>query len=241
MIRRPPRSTLSSSSAASDVYKRQTKEKESIDRAKELREAMKLQSERIQKLKDSAMAFIPGSFDATTTTTACPKSVRRSREALNNDSANQPEKPPPSEKRPRKRAHTEKRPEVEIPSVLYVTQEELDSCPAYVKGRVTVKRVNASVDELVDRFRKSKELLTLELSGMSDPQLNKLKKFREMELPELASQTPFVMLPELTTSKYCKQDSTSKSAMAVLRHLGRINERPISGTSRIFTIGANNQ
>ena len=64
-----------------------------------------------------------------------------------------------------------------------------------------------------------------------------LQMYQEMELPEVASKTPFILLSELMGTKSCKQDSTGKSAMAVLRHLGRINEQAIKGNKRMFTVG----
>ena len=86
---------------------------------------MRQQHERILALRDSAMAFIPGSFE--TTREAAPKSVRwlvglspglislyrRTRDALNDaGEANQKEdeEPPRSEKRPRKRVSDAPRP-----------------------------------------------------------------------------------------------------------------------------------
>ena len=64
-----------------------------------------------------------------------------------------------------------------------------------------------------------------------------VQMYQAMELPEVASKTPFILLSELMGTKSCKQDSTGKSAMAVLRHLGRINEQAIKGNKRMFTVG----
>jgi len=212
------------------------RERESSESAKELQAEIKAQSARIQKLRDSAMAFIPESFESA------------SRKPLDGNGPNKDGDKGPisekrraatkadSEKRPRKRVHVEQK--HAMPTVAYITNKELEGCPVYLKGRLTVTRVNASVDELSEKFRDSYSLLTLNLSEMTNDQLHRYKMYQEMELPHVAAKNPFILLSELSGTKSCKQDTTGKGALSVLRHLGRISEEAIKGNKRIFTVGA---
>ena len=125
----------------------------------------------------------------------------------------------------------------------YISVEELKSCPAYVRGRLTVDRVNTAVDELQAFFSKEAAFMAKGMSDMSNVELSRYNMLRDLDVPKAlqasyANGSPFVLLSDLNKAKHCKQDATGKSIFQVLRHLGRLVETPIQKGDRVFTIPA---
>merc|ERR1711988_679071 len=110
-----------------------------------------------------------------------------------------------------------------IPQLELVTQDELDSISKYMKGRLTITRLNAAIAEINHLLYKKYTLMNKAMSKMSDQQVKKVKAYRQQENEETRGYY-FFTDQDLRDCPKLKLDATGKSILNVLRHLSRIKE-----------------
>lgn len=120
------------------------------------------------------------------------------------------------------------------PIVPYVSLQELESTPKYMKGRLTLEKVNAAVDELQKLVEEKYKILSLPITKLNDKSLKKYKVYKDMETTETKG-IFFVAEPDLADTTHLKQgDATGKALLSVLRHLHRLKD--LGGSPKRFVI-----
>ncbi|WIA36258.1 hypothetical protein OEZ86_007588 [Tetradesmus obliquus] len=111
----------------------------------------------------------------------------------------------------------------------YVTAAELASVPSYIKGRLTLEKVNAAVDELAGFA----EACAKAMASVARNQLARVGAEERIRLQELyhsiankeAAKGRFWFLEnDLRAGTAVKMDKSGKSMLMLLRHLGRLQE-----------------
>jgi chromosome segregation ATPase len=108
-----------------------------------------------------------------------------------------------------------------------ITQDELDELSPYMKGRLTVERINVALEELTSHANKNAVMIAAakknKTSGIDRKHalwlLHNISRNSSMK-----NRKYFVLESDLRRGRYLKMDNTSKSILTILRHVGRISE-----------------
>lgn len=108
-----------------------------------------------------------------------------------------------------------------------ITQDELDELSPYMKGRLTVARINVAIQELTSHATKNAGMIAAakknKTSGI-DRKYALWLLHNVSRNPSLKNKKYFVLESDLRQGTYLKMDNTSKSILTLLRHVGRISE-----------------
>jgi hypothetical protein len=125
-----------------------------------------------------------------------------------------------------------------VPTMAYLTTDELASAPAYMRTRISIEKVNNAVDEVQATFRQKYELLRVpgrSLAGEQKRQQSAYKQF-EMEHPKMKGLL-YISEDDLRAARHVKQDQTGKNILSILRHVQRLKEVSAGGTKCWFMVG----
>ncbi|XP_066021559.1 spindle and kinetochore-associated protein 1 [Pocillopora verrucosa] len=111
----------------------------------------------------------------------------------------------------------------EFPKLAYLTVEEFDQIPKYIKGRTSYDQVNNAIDEIHKVITAKYKILRLPRSAMGEPVMKKFKAFKEAEIPDIEGEYFFID-DDLKTYSQMKMDSTGRAILTMLRHCGRLRE-----------------
>lgn len=111
----------------------------------------------------------------------------------------------------------------EFPKLAYLTVEEFDQIPKYIKGRTSYDQVNNAIDEIHKVITAKYKILRLPRSAMGEPVMKKYKAFKEAEIPDIEGEYFFID-DDLKTYSQMKMDSTGRAILTMLRHCGRLRE-----------------
>ncbi|KAL9986684.1 hypothetical protein ACROYT_G000859 [Oculina patagonica] len=111
----------------------------------------------------------------------------------------------------------------EFPKLAYLTVEEFEEIPKYIKGRVSYDQVNNSIDEIHKVITAKYKILRLPRSAMGEPVMKKYKAFKEAETPDTEGEYFFID-DDLKTYSQLKMDSSGRAILTMLRHCGRLRE-----------------
>lgn len=125
-----------------------------------------------------------------------------------------------------------------VPSIAYLTTDELASAPAYMRTRLSLDKVNSAVDEVQDAFNRKYELLRAAGRALAPEQRRAQAAYKALELehPKLKGLL-FVSEDDLKAARHVKQDQTGKNIMSVLRHVQRLKELSAGGLRCWFMVG----
>lgn len=111
----------------------------------------------------------------------------------------------------------------EFPKLAYLTVEEFDQIPKYIKGRTSYDQVNNAIDEIHKVITAKYKILRLPRSAMGEPVMKKYKAFKEAEIPDIEGEYFFID-DDLKTYSQMKMDSTGRAILNMLRHCARLRE-----------------
>ncbi|XP_047318252.1 spindle and kinetochore-associated protein 1 homolog [Impatiens glandulifera] len=120
------------------------------------------------------------------------------------------------------------------PPMWYVTSEELDSLSSYMRGRLTLEKVNAAISDMAAYAQANAQLVTAPRKKISDSVLEKALELRNIAETDLVKGKHFFLESDIK-GPALKLDNTGKSILTVLRHLGRISETRI-GHNRVIIL-----
>ena len=108
----------------------------------------------------------------------------------------------------------------------FVSQDEFDSVSSYMRGRLSVDKVNAALDELANHADANAVLVT---AARKHRTTGYDRKHAMWLLSNVANHPSvkgsfFILESDLKSGQHLKLDKTSKSILTILRHLGRIKE-----------------
>lgn len=120
------------------------------------------------------------------------------------------------------------------PPLWYLSADELNSLASYMKGRLTLDKVNAAINDIVTYAEANSQLITAPRNKLTENIVE-----RAMELRDIAATEPFkgkhFFLESDIKGPSLKLDNTGKAILTVLRHTGRITEGR-SGHNRVFLL-----
>jgi hypothetical protein len=149
--------------------------------------------------------------------------------ANENDSSQQGEAPLEEEadakKKPKRRAKNGP------PPLAPLTSEEFEAVPSYIRGRLTLERVNAAVKELEELLASKYEVLAMPMARMNEKTLAAFKSFKNQETNETRGVFFFSDL-DLPLTKHVKPDASGRALLTLLRTVGRIRNARGSAPTR---------
>lgn len=210
------------------IRDRLREEREAIPKAKKLIEASLRQQKKLQKMsvhvpplmpeRVTAMNHAPNTRGCDLESEMC--NIDTGIRALNID-----ENPPipPKEKKGRG-----------APPSWYITPEELDSLSSYMRGRLTLEKVNAAINDMSIYAEANAQLVTAPRKKLAEKDLDKALELREIASTEGVKGKHFFLEADIKGPSL-KLDNTGKGILTVLRHLGRITETRI-GHHRVIIL-----
>ncbi|CAL5086705.1 unnamed protein product [Urochloa decumbens] len=116
----------------------------------------------------------------------------------------------------------------------YISTEELDSLSSYMRGRLTLEKVNIAINEVASYADANAHLVTCPKQKLSADMLDKALELRDIAATGAVKGKPFFLEVDIK-GPGLKLDNTGKAILTVLRHLGRIHETRI-GRHRVFLL-----
>jgi len=208
-------------------------EKKYVQQAADLKMMIRQQNEDLQYMQNNLPAKLPGNnITLLPQHTPSHKEIRTESKSLPSSVNNENEAPsnvqnvlPP----------TQKKLSTANLRISYVTISELDSIPKYMKGRLTIDKVNNAIDELFPILEEKYKILSTSMNKLHGESLKKYKEFRDQETPDTKNLRFFVE-QDLKNASALKLDATGKCILQILLHLNRIRSLP--GSLRRYVINS---
>ncbi|KAJ6804588.1 spindle and kinetochore-associated protein 1-like protein isoform X4 [Iris pallida] len=116
----------------------------------------------------------------------------------------------------------------------YVTGDELDSLSSYMRGRLTLDKINIAINEIAMHADSNFQLITVPKKKLAEDSWDKALELRDIAMAESVKGKHFFLESDMK-GPGLKLDNTGKAILTVLRHLGRIQESRI-GHHRVITL-----
>ncbi|GLJ15523.1 hypothetical protein SUGI_0254960 [Cryptomeria japonica] len=116
----------------------------------------------------------------------------------------------------------------------YVSGNELDSLSSYMRGRLTLDKINAAIDEMAQFAEANAHLIKEPRNKLGEGLLERALEMRDISTAEPVKGKYFCLETDLK-GPVLKLDNTGKAILTVLRHLGRVNEARI-GRQRVLIL-----
>ncbi|CAN6168100.1 unnamed protein product [Urochloa humidicola] len=116
----------------------------------------------------------------------------------------------------------------------YISTEELDSLSSYMRGRLTLEKVNIAINEVASYADANAHLVTCPKHKVSADMWDKALELRNIAATGAVKGKPFFLEVDIK-GPGLKLDNTGKAILTVLRHLGRIHETRV-GPHRVFLL-----
>lgn len=116
-----------------------------------------------------------------------------------------------------------------------VTKAELNAAPQYVRGRMTLEKVAAVATRLSEIATSKYSILRRPNHSLNSTELSLCHDFQEANCEETTGLT-FLTEAEIKGFGEYRIDSTVKSAINILRHVGILKETRVKGNVRILII-----
>ncbi|CAJ2655549.1 unnamed protein product [Trifolium pratense] len=120
------------------------------------------------------------------------------------------------------------------PPTWFVTGSELDSLSSYMRGRLTLEKVNAVITDMASYAEANAQLLTAPKKRLAENLWEKALEIRDIGATEGVKGKHFFLEADIK-GPALKLDNTGKAILTVLRHLGRISETRV-GHHRVFIL-----
>eukprot|EP00026_Physarum_polycephalum_P012497 Phypoly_transcript_12815.p1 GENE.Phypoly_transcript_12815~~Phypoly_transcript_12815.p1 ORF type:complete len:145 (+),score=29.75 Phypoly_transcript_12815:504-938(+) len=123
---------------------------------------------------------------------------------------------------------------VQVPTIQYVTVDEFEATPKYMKGRLTLEKLNAAIEEMQKLLLAKYKILSMAPAKMIDKTLKKYKAYKDAETNDTKGLF-FLTDADMAESASLRQgDATGKAVVGVLRHLKRIKD--LGGTTKRYAV-----
>ncbi|RYR27283.1 hypothetical protein Ahy_B02g061619 [Arachis hypogaea] len=120
------------------------------------------------------------------------------------------------------------------PPMWHVTASELDSLSSYMRGRLTLEKVNAAINDMASYAEANAQLIIAPKKKLAENLWEKALEIRDIATMEGVKGKHFFLEADIKGPSL-KLDNTGKAILTVLRHLGRINETRV-GHHRIIIL-----
>lgn len=120
------------------------------------------------------------------------------------------------------------------PPLWYITADELNSLSSYMKGRLTLEKVNAAISDMATYAEANAQLVTAPRKKLTEATLDRAMELRDIAGTEAVKGKHFFLETDIKGPSF-KLDNTGKAILTVLRHLGRITESRV-GHHRVIVL-----
>lgn len=122
-----------------------------------------------------------------------------------------------------------KEPAEESTYVVYVTPEEFESVPKYMRGRLMVDTLNSFIDIINSAVNKKYSILCLRRKDVKQRDLNLYLEWKNQENNHTTKGQYFCTAKDLSTLCHFKVDKSAYTMFTILRHLKRVKEIRVGG------------
>ncbi|XP_078446242.1 spindle/kinetochore-associated-like protein [Wolffia australiana] len=116
----------------------------------------------------------------------------------------------------------------------YISSHELDSLSSYMRGRLTLEKVNIAINEMAAYAEAAASLVGYPKKKLSEDVWEKAHEMRDISQSESVKGKYFFVETDMK-GPGLKLDNTGKAILTVFRHLGRIQEARI-GHHRVIIL-----
>ncbi|XP_020095452.1 spindle and kinetochore-associated protein 1 homolog [Ananas comosus] len=116
----------------------------------------------------------------------------------------------------------------------YISAVELDSLSSYMRGRLTLEKVNIAINEVATYADANAHLISCPKKKLAEDAWGKALELRDIAMAEPVKGKHFFLEADIK-GPGLKLDNTGKAILTVLRHLGRIQETRI-GHHRVLIL-----
>ncbi|KAI3416825.1 uncharacterized protein J3R85_015093 [Psidium guajava] len=109
------------------------------------------------------------------------------------------------------------------PPLWYISADELDSLSSYMRGRLTLEKVNAAINDMAAYAEANAQLILAPKKKVQESLWEKALELRDIAMIEGIKGKHFFLESDIRGPNL-KLDNTGKAILTVLRHLGRISE-----------------
>ncbi|GMI99076.1 hypothetical protein like AT3G60660 [Hibiscus trionum] len=120
------------------------------------------------------------------------------------------------------------------PPLWYLTAVELDSLSSYMRGRLTLEKVNAAISDMATYAEANAQLVAAPKKKLAENLWERALELRDIAMTDSVKGKHFFLETDMKGPSL-KLDNTGKSILTVLRHLGRISETRI-GHHRVIIL-----
>ncbi|XP_059650992.1 spindle and kinetochore-associated protein 1 homolog [Cornus florida] len=112
------------------------------------------------------------------------------------------------------------------PPLWHITADELASLSSYMRGRLTLDKVNAAINDMAAYAEANAQLIAAPRKKLAEDTLERALQLRDIAMTEAVKGKHFFLEMDVK-GPTLKLDNTGKAILTVLRHLGRISETRI--------------
>ncbi|BBG97371.1 Spindle and kinetochore-associated protein 1 homolog [Prunus dulcis] len=112
------------------------------------------------------------------------------------------------------------------PPLWFITAEDLDSLSGYMRGRLTVEKINAAINDMATYAEANSQLISAPKKRVAGDSWEKALELRDIAMTEAVKGKHFFLETDMK-GPALKPDNTGKAILTVLRHLGRVSETRI--------------
>ncbi|OWF34876.1 spindle and kinetochore-associated protein 1-like [Mizuhopecten yessoensis] len=120
---------------------------------------------------------------------------------------------------------------VYIPTLEYITVEDFENVPKYIKGRMNYNQINTMMDEINKAYKEKYKILSMKRTTLNDVNRKRFEKFKLQESKETTGEH-FIVDDDIKEFSHMKMDSVYRSVLTLLRHCGRLKEIRGGGHTR---------
>ncbi|KAK9143133.1 hypothetical protein Syun_012533 [Stephania yunnanensis] len=118
--------------------------------------------------------------------------------------------------------------------IWHISADELDSLSSYMRGRLTLDKINAAINDMAAYADANAQLIALPKKKLAEDSWEKALELRDIATSETIRGKHFFLETDVKGPSL-KLDNTGKAILTVLRHIGRIHETRI-GHNRVFIL-----
>ncbi|CAA2954215.1 spindle and kinetochore-associated 1 homolog [Olea europaea subsp. europaea] len=204
------------------IRDRLREETQAIPKAKKLIEAALGQQKRLKSMSACVPSCLPEIATGVIQDTSKRVQPGTPKRDLVTESLNH-EEPAPREKKGRA-----------SPPMWYITSNELNALPSYMKQRLTLDKVNAAINDMATYAEANAQIIVAPRKKLAENMLDKALELREISMNDAVKGKHFFLETDIK-GPALKLDNTGKATLTVLRHLGRISETRI-GHHRVIIL-----
>lgn len=117
-----------------------------------------------------------------------------------------------------------------------ISPEEFETLPNHIRGRLTLEKINASIQEINKILKDKFELYKIPSHKLSAIQLKQMEEYEELDDEEVRGKIYFSDNDLKRESRHIKKNATGQAILALLRHSKRIKRASGAKSARYIVL-----